>query len=313
MDVATAMFVCDKCGPSVIVSGVWPPIPIDEWQLTMDPRKVEEFRKKREEDMKAALRQLDGSVGSPDQGTKTQPRVWSEKAAPHLPSPSGFQVDSATTQQRVRLEKAVAHLPSPSECPLDLAMKLEERFENDSELGNPIVDDSDWAPPTEQKPMKMEKQEMAASPRPAPVPQGGSKKACHLSPKMMVLQAQHALKEFVANDTKKTKKKKDGRRANPIEWNRLAVESDSDTTTKSEAYEEKPDPKKKKGDGGKSLQGTAPKKKKNAKANVPQQLQARQENEGPNEDPKEEESPNRAGHISRGPVTPSCLLVFHVT
>ena len=40
------MFVCEKRGPVVIVSGVWPPIPIDEWQLTMDPRKVEEFRKK---------------------------------------------------------------------------------------------------------------------------------------------------------------------------------------------------------------------------------------------------------------------------
>ena len=40
------MFVCDKRGPGVIVSGVWPPIPIDKWQLTMDPRKVEEFRKK---------------------------------------------------------------------------------------------------------------------------------------------------------------------------------------------------------------------------------------------------------------------------
>ena len=36
-DVLTATFVCDKRGPGVIVSGVWPPIPIDEWQLTMDP------------------------------------------------------------------------------------------------------------------------------------------------------------------------------------------------------------------------------------------------------------------------------------
>ena len=143
------MFVCNKRGPGVIVTGVWPPIFNDEWQLTMDPRKVEEFRKKWKKDMKAALRELDGGVGSPDQGTKWQPRVRWEKAAPHLPSPSEFPLDLATTQQRVRLEKAAPHLPSPTEFPLDLAMKLEERFENDSELGNPILDESDWAPPTE--------------------------------------------------------------------------------------------------------------------------------------------------------------------
>ena len=82
------MFVCDKRGPGVIVSGVWPPIPFDEWELTMDPRKVKEFRKKWEKDMKAALRELDGSVGSPDQGTKSQPQIRSQKAAPHLPSPT---------------------------------------------------------------------------------------------------------------------------------------------------------------------------------------------------------------------------------
>ena len=64
----TALFVCDKRGPGVIVSGVWLPIPVDEWQLTMDPTKVEGFRKKLKKDMKAALRELDKSVGSPDQG-----------------------------------------------------------------------------------------------------------------------------------------------------------------------------------------------------------------------------------------------------
>ena len=80
-DVPTAMFVCDKRGPGVIVSGVWPPIPIDECQLTMDPRKVGEFRKKWKIDVKAAVRELDGSMGSPDQGRKSQPWVRSEKAA----------------------------------------------------------------------------------------------------------------------------------------------------------------------------------------------------------------------------------------
>ena len=132
------MFVCDKRGSGVIVSGVWPPIPIYEWQLTMDPRKMKEFRKKWKKDMKAALRELDGSVGSPDQVTKTPPRVW--------------------------LEPAVPHLPSQSEVPLDLAMKLEETFENDSELGNPIVDESGWAPTTERKPNNIEKQEKPAHP-----------------------------------------------------------------------------------------------------------------------------------------------------
>ena len=86
------MFVCDKRGPCVVVSGVWPPIPIDECQLTMDPRKVAEFRKKWRKDMKASLRELDGSAGSPDQATKTQPRVRLDKVAPHLPSPSEFEV-----------------------------------------------------------------------------------------------------------------------------------------------------------------------------------------------------------------------------
>ena len=253
------MFVCDKRGPIVIVSGVWPPIPIDEWQLTMDPRKVEEFRKKWKKDMKATLRELDGSVGSPDQGTKSQRRIRSEKAAPHLPSPSEFPLDFATPQQRVRVDKTAPHLPSATEFPLDLAMKLEEKFENNSELGNPIVDESDWASPTEHKPMKMEKQENPAPPRPPPVPQGESQKASHVSPKMMLLKAQHALKERVANDTTKTKKKKDGRGANSSKRKRLAVESDSDTTAGSQAYEEKPATKKRKGDGGKSVQPNAPK------------------------------------------------------
>ena len=239
------MFVCDKRGPSVIVSGVWPPIPIDEWQLTMDPRKVEEFRKKWKKDMKAALRELDGSVGSQDQGTKSQPRIQSEKAAPHLPSPSEFSMDFATPQQRVRVDKAAPHLPSATSFPLDLAMKLEDKFENDSELGNPIVDESDWAPPREHKPMRIEKQKKPAPPRPPPVLQGGSQEASHVSPKMMLLKA---LKERVANDTKKTKKKKDRRGANSSKRKRLAVKSDSDTTAGSEAYEEKPATKKKKGD-----------------------------------------------------------------
>ena len=278
--------------------------------------------------MKAQLRELDGSVGSPDQGLETQPRVRSEKAAPHLPSPSEFPLDFATTQQRVFLEKAAPHLPSPTEFPLDLAMKLEERFENDGELGNPIVDERDMAPLTEKRPMKMEKQEKAAPPRPPPVPQGGSQKASHVSPKMMLLKAQHALKERVANDTKKTRKKKDGRGANSSKQKRLAVESDSDSTAKSEAYKDKPATKKKKGDCGKSVQPDAPKKKKSARVSVPPQPQARYENEGLHQDAKEEESPNEAsdhctphankpaasrkGHMRRGGVIPSCLLAFHV-
>ena len=145
MDVPTAMFVCDKRGPGVIVSGVWPPIPIDEWQLTMDPRKVEEFKKKWKKDMKAALRELDWSVGSPDQVTKTQQRVRLEKPQPQLPSPHEFPLDLATA--------ALAHMHTP--------MTLEERFESesifDSELGNPAVNESDSVPSTEQKPLKMEK------------------------------------------------------------------------------------------------------------------------------------------------------------
>ena len=104
--------------------------------------------------MKVPLQELDGSVGSPDQATKTQPRIRFEKAAPHLPSPGEF--------------------------PLDLAMKLEERFENDSEFRNPVVDETDWAPTTEQKPMKMEKQEKHATRQPPPVPQRRSQKASHL-------------------------------------------------------------------------------------------------------------------------------------
>ena len=282
------MFVCDKRGPGEIVNGVRPPIPIDEWQLTMDPRKVEEFRKKWKKDMKAALRELDGSVGSPDQGTKSQPRIRLEKAAPHLPSKSEFPSDFATPQQRVRGDKAASHLPSATDFPLDLAMKHEEKFENDGELGNPIVDESDWAPPTEHKPLKMEKQEKPAPPRPPPLLQGGSKKASQISPKMMLLKAQHALKERVANYTKITKKKKDGRGANSSKWKRLAVESDSDTTAGSGAYEKKPATKKNKGDGGKSVQRNALKKKKSAKASVPQPQ------EGRKQDPKEEESPNEA-------------------
>ena len=115
-----------------------------------------------------------------------------------------------------------------------------------------------------------------------------------MSPKMMLLKAQHALKERVAKDTKKTKKIKDGRGVNLTKQKRLAVEFDSYTTAKSEAYEGEPAPKKQKGAGGKSLQPNAPKKKKNAKASVPPQLLARQEHEGLNQAPKEEESQNEA-------------------
>ena len=67
MDRSMAIFICDKRGPGVIVSGVWPPIPVDKWRLTMDRRKVEDFRKEWTKDMKATPWELDGSVGSPDQ------------------------------------------------------------------------------------------------------------------------------------------------------------------------------------------------------------------------------------------------------
>ena len=189
------MLVCDKRGTGVILSGVWPPILIDEWQLTMDPRKVEEFRKKWKKDMKAAPRELDGSVGSPDQATNTLQRVRLEKAMPHLPSAPAFPLDLATV--------ASAHMHNQ--------MKLEETIENESildgELGNPFVDEIDSAPTTELKAMKMEKQDKDAPPRPPPVPQGRNQKASQVSPKMMLPKVQHALKERVAtNDAKKTKK-----------------------------------------------------------------------------------------------------------
>ena len=81
--------------------------------------------------LKAALLELDGSVGSPDTATKTQQRVRLERAVPHLPSPPEFASDLATV--------ASAHMHTP--------MKSEEKFENesilDSELGSPIVDVSD--------------------------------------------------------------------------------------------------------------------------------------------------------------------------
>ena len=116
-----------------------------------------------------------------------------------------------------------------------------------------------------------------------------------MSPKMMLLKAQHTLKEHVdANDTKKTKKRKDGCGAKSTNWKRLEVESDSDITTESEAQAGKPAPKKMKADRGKSLQPNAPKKKKHAKAKVPREPQARQENESPNQNPKEVVSPNEA-------------------
>ena len=66
------------------------------------------------------------------------------------------------------------------------------------------------------------------------------------------------------------------------------MESDSNTTAGSKAYEKKPATKREKGDGGKSVQPNAPEKKKSAKASVPQPQ------EGPNQDPKEQESPNEA-------------------
>ena len=72
------------------------------------------------------------------------------------------------------------------------------------------------------------------------------------------------------------------------------MELDSNTRAQNEAQGEKLTRKKKKGDEGKSLQPKAPRKKKNAKAKVPPQLQARQENESLNQDPKEVESPNKA-------------------
>ena len=63
---------------------------------------------------------------------------------------------------------------------------------------------------------------------------------------MMLLKAQHALKERVAaNDTRKTKKKKDGRGANSTKRKRPEVKSDSDTTTAMEAHVERSAQKKK--------------------------------------------------------------------
>ena len=49
-------------------------------------------------------------------------------------------------------------------------MKLGEKFDYDTELGNPIVDEIDWALTMEQKPIKMEKQEKHTPPRRPPVP-----------------------------------------------------------------------------------------------------------------------------------------------
>ena len=316
------MFVCDKRGPSVIVSGVWPPIPIEEWQLTMDPRKVEEFRKKWKKDMKAALRELDGSPGGPDQGTKSQPRIRSEKAAPHLPSPSEFPLDFATPQQRIRVDKAPPHLPSAMEFPLDLAMKLGETFEKDSELGNPIVDESDWALSTEHKPMKKEKQEKPAPPRPPPVPQGGSQKASHVSPKMMLLKAQQALKERVANDTKKTKKKKDGRgqtRANgrDLRSNRIAIRRPEVRHTRrspqrrkrremeARAYNQTRQSRRK-------AQRRAYHNRKRARDKIQKKRRA-QMKQVTMAHRMQMSRPHLKGHIRRGGVTPSCLLAFHVT
>ena len=108
----------------VLLRQAWPRFD-PEWCVagTMDPRKVQEFRKMWKKDMKAALRELDRSQGSPDQGTKSQPRVRLEKARPHLPSPSEFPLDFATPHQQVGLDKAAPHLPSVTEFALDLAMK----------------------------------------------------------------------------------------------------------------------------------------------------------------------------------------------
>ena len=210
MDVPTSMLVCDKLGPGVILSGVWSPIPIDEWQLNMDPRKVEEFRKKWKKDTRAALRELDGSVGSPDPLTKTQQRVWLEKAALHLPCPHEFPLDLATG--------ALGHTHTP--------MKLEEKFENgsflESELGNPIVDESDSAATTEQKPMKMEKQEKHAPPRPLHVPQAGSQKASNMSLTMMLLKAQHTLKERVATNDTKGDQKESSQKSHELETQKVS-------------------------------------------------------------------------------------------
>ena len=102
-------------------------------------------------------------------------------------------------------------------------MKLQERIENDSELDRPVVDESDWAATMELTPMKMEKQEKHIPPRPPPVPHGGSQKASHKSPKMMLLKAKDTLNQRVAiNDTKDTKKKKDGREVNSTIRDRFA-------------------------------------------------------------------------------------------
>ena len=65
-------------------------------------------------------------------------------------------------------------------------------------------------------------------------------------------------------------------------------------TTESGAHEKKPAPRKKKADGGSSLQPKAPKKEKNVKAKVRPQPQARQKNDSATQDPKEVESPNKA-------------------
>ena len=84
----------------------------------------------------------------------------------------------------------------------------------------------------------MEKQEKHAPPRPPPVQQGGCQIASHMLPKMMLLKAQHPLKQLVAiNDTRKTKNKKDGHGVNSTKRKRLALESDSDTTAEREAQE----------------------------------------------------------------------------
>ena len=87
MDVLTAMFIRYKRLLGVIVSGVWPPIPIDERQLTMDPRKVEKFRRKWKKHMKAAVREFKSAWEARIKRRKgNNGSVWRRAALTSLPN-----------------------------------------------------------------------------------------------------------------------------------------------------------------------------------------------------------------------------------
>ena len=271
------MFVIDKRGPAVMLHGAWPPLPIDEWWHGPGARVSDRdaLVKKWTRGLHRALQELahGGSphaidthaIGTPMESTPKH-RSQSGKAK-QFPQPM-FGVkeefrDDMNTDDGTWWENSNAWF-APDH--------------GDVRSENPVVDEAESpTSPFPEEPKVHVPIRGVLKPPPKAIPQakGGS-----ASPKVLLLQAQTALKQRVQDKTDK-KKKKDGRGVHSKKRQRVATSADSSSDSKGSSASQLSD-----NDEG----WTPPKKKEAPKANKKKKIEAKPKKDKKDKDKKEKAS-----------------------